>query len=128
SPHSAAVVAQSKAVQVNHPQALAFYRAAVKTSPQYRALAYAYLDELLDSGLASEAIADLNERLRSMADDSRLYELQARAFEASGRPLSQYRAQAEAAYRRGNLPAAVEQLELAVKLRGNDYYELSSAE
>ena len=63
-----------------------------------------------------------------MADDSRLYELQARAFEASGRALSQHRAQAEAAYRRGNLPAAVEQLELAVKMRGSDYYELSSAE
>jgi len=122
------IAGQSKAGEGKHAEALAIYRAAVKTSPQYRALAYAYLDELLDSGLASEAIAYLNERLRSMADDSRLYELQARAYEASGKPLSQYRAQAEAAFRRGNLPAAVEQLELAVKLRGNDYYELSSAE
>jgi predicted Zn-dependent protease len=119
---------QVKAGQRKHAEALAIYRAAMKTSPQYRALVYAYFDELLENGLAAEAIAELNERLRSTQDDSRLYELQARAFESSGRRVSQHRAQAEAAYRRGNLPAAVEQLELAVKARGSDFYEYSSAE
>src|SRR4029079_11048892 len=76
------IAGQSKAGEGKHAEALAIYRAAVKTSPQYRALAYAYLDELLDSGLASEAIAYLNERLRSMADYSRTHDTQARAFDA----------------------------------------------
>ena len=59
----------------------------------------------------------------------RLYELQARAFEAAGRPIAQHRAQAEAYFRRGNLAAAVDQLEIAVKqTRGSDFYELSIAE
>jgi predicted Zn-dependent protease len=122
------LAAQSKSGLHKSDEALAIYRAAVKANPKYRALVYGYLGELLDSGHANEALADLNERLRTPQDDFRLYELQARAFEASGRRLSQHRAQAEAAYRKGNLPAAVEQLELAVKSRGNDFYELSSAE
>ena len=122
------LAARIKADQRQHDEALAIYKAALKTSPQYRGLVYGYLEELLQRGQAADVLADLNERLRSTQDDARLYEYQARAYEASGRRISQHRAQAEAAYRRGNLPAAVEQLELAVKMRGNDFYELSSAE
>jgi predicted Zn-dependent protease len=122
------LAAEIKTAMHRDDDALAIYRAALKTSPQYRALTYGYLEELLQTGRAGEVVADLNERLRTTTDDAKLYEFQARAFEASGRRISQYRAQAEAAYRRDNLPAAVEQLELAVKTRGNDFYELSSAE
>ena len=122
------LAARAKAAQGLHDESIAIYRGALKTSPQYRGLVYGYLDELLLRGQAGEALSELNERLRATQDDAKLYELQARAFEASGRRISQHRAQAEAAYRRGNLPAAVEQLELAVKSRGNDFYELSSAE
>jgi predicted Zn-dependent protease len=110
-------------------EAIGIYRAALKAFPQQRAIAYAYLDLLLQSGKAREVLADLEERLRTVNDDARLYELQARAFEASGRRLSQHRAQAEAYYRRGNLAAAVDQLEIAVKQpRGADFYEMSIAE
>ncbi|MFZ3323183.1 MAG: M48 family metalloprotease [Usitatibacter sp.] len=110
-------------------ESLAVYRTALKTWPGYRALAYAYLDQLLQTGHAKEAIADLEERLRSHPDDWRLYELQARAFEATGQALSQHRSQAESYYRRGNLAAAVDQLEIAVKFKkGSDFYEMSIAE
>lgn len=109
--------------------AIEIYRAALKIYPRQRALAYAYLEQLLQTGKSREALADLDERLRSVQDDAQLYELQARAFEAAGRRLSQHRAHAEAHYRRGKLAAAVEQLEVAVKqTRGADFYELSSAE
>ena len=47
---------------------------------------------------------------------------------ATGRGISQHRAQAEALYRRGNLAAAVVQLEIAVKTKSDNFYELSSAE
>ena len=110
-------------------EALAIYRAALRAFPQQRSLAYAYVDLLLQGGKARDVLADLDERLRIIQDDARLYELQARAFEAAGRPMAQHRAQAEAYYRRGNLAAAVDQLEIAVKQgRGSDFYELSSAE
>jgi predicted Zn-dependent protease len=109
-------------------EALAVYRAALRAHPQRRALSYAYLDLLLQSGRPREVITDLEERLRSLPDDATLYEIQARAFEASGRRIAQHRSQAEAHYRRGNLAAAVDQLEIAVKTKGSDFYELSSAE
>jgi len=110
-------------------EAIATYRAALKQAPAYRALAYAYLDEMLHSGHVKEALADLEDRIRVHPDDWRLYELKARACEATGRPVGQHRAQAEAYYRRGNLSAAVDQLEIAEKQpKGSDFYEMSMTE
>jgi predicted Zn-dependent protease len=108
--------------------ALGVYRAALKSYPDSRALAQGYAELLVDKGRHKEALADLDESLRRHPEDARLYEIQARAYEATGRPLSQHRSQAEAQFRRGNLAAAVQQLDWAVRLKGNDYYEQSSAE
>ncbi|MGZ5073530.1 MAG: M48 family metalloprotease, partial [Usitatibacter sp.] len=109
-------------------EAVAVYRAALRTYPRERGLTYGYLNLLLQNGRTREALADLDERLRSVSDDAMLYEIQARAFEASGQRLAQHRAQAEAHVRRGNLAAAVDQLEIAVKVKGSDFYQISSAE
>lgn len=122
------LAAQIRADQGRIDDAITLYRAALKTSPQNRALAYGYLDLLVQRGRTKEALADLEERLRLVSDDAKLYELQARAYESSGQRLSHHRAQAEAYYRRGNLAAAVDQLEIAVKFRNANFYELSSAE
>ena len=112
-----------------HDEALAIYRKALRANPSYRSLTYAYLDELLQAGRTKDVLADLEERLRTVQGDARLYELQARAYEASGRPIAQHRAQGEAYFRKGNLAAAVDQLEIAVKqTRGSDFYEMSIAE
>jgi predicted Zn-dependent protease len=109
-------------------QALDVYRAALRTTPSYRALVYAYLELQLATGHADEVVADLDQRLRAATDDYKLYEIQARAYAATNRQIPQHRAQAEAHLRRGNLGAAVEQLEIAVRLKSNDFYEISSAE
>ncbi len=119
---------QLLADQGKSDEALAVYRNALKAFPRNRGLLYANLNQLLQTGRANEVIADLEERLRTTQDDAKLYELQGRAFEATGKPLSQHRALAEAAYRRGNLGAAVEQLEIAVKVKSSNFYEASSAE
>ena len=111
-------------------EALATYRAALQSSPGHRGLTYGYLTLLLNTGHAPEVVAFLDERLRTRQADAKLYELQARAFGATGRRLSQHRAQAEAYYRRGNLAAAVGQLEIAVKLAPQDaniHYQLGQA-
>ena len=122
------LAAQIRADQGRTEEALALYRGALRTFPRARGLVYGYLNLLLQAGRPKEVIADLDERLRAVQDDAQLYEIQARANEAVGRPISQHRAQAEALYRRGNLAAAVGQLEIAVKLKSDDFYELSSAE
>jgi predicted Zn-dependent protease len=109
-------------------EALAVYRAALRLFARNRGLVYGYLTLLLQSGQAPVVIADVEERLRSVQDDAQLYEIQARALAAAGKPIAQHRAQAEAYYRRGNLGAAVDQLELAVKQKAGDFYEASSAE
>lgn len=130
-PHPAfeVLAGQLMADRGRHEEAGAIYSKALRANPHYRALVYASLDELLQTGHAKEALADLEERLRTVQDDARLYELQARAFEAAGRPIAQHRAQGEAYFRKGNLAAAVDQLEIAVKqTRGSNFYEMSIAE
>jgi predicted Zn-dependent protease len=120
--------AQLLADQGRAEEALAVYRAALKGSNTSRALLHGYLGLMMDKGRAREVLAELEERLRTTSDDARLYELQARAYEATGRPIAQHRSQAEALVRRGNLQAAVQQLEWAVRQRGSDFYEVSIAE
>lgn len=129
-PHPAfeVLAAQIAADQRRDAEALAIFRAALDRFPRHRALVYAHLEFLLQTGRHALALADLDQRLRGVHDDPRLYELQARAYAASGRRVAQHRAQAEAAYRRGNLAAAVEQLEIAVKVKDGDFYSVSSAE
>ena len=120
---------QIRAEMHREDEALAIYRATLKTHPTYRSLVYAYNQLLQQMGRIRESLADLDERVRGGVDDAKLYELQARAMEATGRPVAQHRAQAEAYYRMGNLAAAVDQLEIAVKqVRGSDFYDLSIAE
>ena len=120
---------QIRAGMRREDDALEIYRAALKAHPGYRSLVYAYNELLQQAGRIRESLADLDERVRGGVEDAKLYELQARAMAASGRRIGQHRAQAEAYYRRGNLAAAVDQLEIAVKqVRGSDFYELSIAE
>ncbi|HSN21866.1 MAG TPA: M48 family metalloprotease [Usitatibacter sp.] len=114
---------------MGHPaKALEIYRAVLQMHPDYRALVYAHLDLLQQMGRTKEVLADVEKRLRAMPADARLYEIQARAYEAAGNYAAQHRAQGEAQYRRGNLGAAVDQLELAVKTKNGNFYDLSSAE
>ncbi len=108
--------------------AVAIYRAALKKYPDYRGLVYGLALALLDAGRTKEAVAWLEERVRASPEDARLYELQSRAYAATGDMLAQHRAQAEAYFRRGNLAAAVDQLELATKVRGGNDYSMAMAE
>jgi predicted Zn-dependent protease len=122
------LAAQLQADQGRTDVALDAYRDAMKTHPYHRGLVYGYTELLTESGRTAEAIVWLDEKVRASPEDAKLYELQSRAFAATGRRMAQHRAQAEAYYRRGNLAAAVDQLDLATKVRGSDYYELSTAE
>ena len=122
------LAAQVMADQGRADEALETYSKALKSWPDSRALAQGYTELLVDRKRYSEALTAVEEGLRRNPEDARLYEIQARAYEATGKSLAQHRAQAEAQFRRGNLAAAVQQLDWAVRAKNNDYYEQSSAE
>ena len=122
------LAAEIKAGQLQWPDALRIYRAAMLTFPQHRALFYGSIGALYESGQTDAALAQVNERLKNIQDDPKLFELAAKGFEKKNKKLAQHRAIGEAYFRRGNLLGAVEQLQTAVKAKDGDFYETSSAE
>jgi predicted Zn-dependent protease len=109
-------------------KALPCYREALKIYPSYRALVYDNANALLQTNRPEEALRFVEVRLQVIADDYRLYLLQARAYAALNKRLAQHRAQAEAYARMGNLTGAMEQLRMGLKGGDGDFYQLSSAE
>lgn len=116
-----------KSAGKNTPEALTFYRTAVQSFPQSRALLYEYADLLITSQHAQEASKILTEQVLRYPSDTTLYGLQARAYAALGKPLEQHQAQAYSYAWQGKLYAAIEQLELA-KQAGGSFYQLSTLE
>ena len=108
--------------------ALAHYRAALQNFPQHRALVYDYADALIRNRQMDAALKLLARALEGFPDDPRLYGLQARSYAALGKKLQQHQAQAEAYARQGNVGAAIDQMQLALKSGDGDFYQLSSVE
>ena len=108
--------------------ALAHYRAALQNFPQHRALVYDYADALIRNRQMDAALKLLARALEGFPDDPRLYGLQARSYAALGQKLQQPQAQAEAYARQGNVGAAIDQMQLALKSGDGDFYQLSSVE
>jgi len=106
----------------------ACYREAVRTYPHYRALTYDYADALLQNRRPEAALKVVEGRLQVYPEDHRLYLLQARSYAMLDKRFAQHRAQGEAYARMGNIPGAVEQLQIALKSGDGDFYQLSSAE
>jgi predicted Zn-dependent protease len=108
--------------------AFACYRDALKTYPNYRALTYGYADALLQNRQPEGALKLVEARLQVYPDDYKLYLLQSRSYAMLNKPLAQHRAQGEAYARMGNIPGAVEQLQIALKSGEGDFYQLSATE
>ncbi len=122
------LAAEIKAGQRNWTDSLQLYRAAMHAFPQHRALFYGSVEALYESGQTDAALLQINDRLKNIQDDARLFELAAKGYEKKNKKLAQHRAIGEAYFRRGNLIGAVEQLQIAVKAKDGDFYESSSAE
>jgi len=108
--------------------ALALYRDALHNFPNRRPLVYAYADALMQNRQNAEALKLLGNQLLTYPGDARLYQLQAQAYAAQGKRLLSHQSQAEAYFRLGNLPAAVEQLTIGVKSGDGDFYQMSIVE
>lgn len=108
--------------------ALSFYKSALDSYPDYKALIYDYAGALIDNGRNNAALNLVASRLPKDPRDYHLYQLRARSYAALGRNLLQHQAQAEAYYLVGNLPAAIDQLQLAEKSTDGDFYSRSMVE
>ena len=109
-------------------KALKCYREASLAYPGARALFYGHVEQLLRARQVAAALQLINVRLQSYPQEVQLYQLQAQAYAAQGNRLLHHRAQGEAYVRAGQLGAAVEQLQIALKAGGGDFYQLSAIE
>lgn len=120
--------ARLKTAQKNRPAALRILADGVKTWPGDRALGYDFAEALLAVNRAGEALDVLEGQLLKDQNDGRLYQLEAKAYAALSRPMMQHKSQAEAYVSAGNLAAAIEQLQLALRNGDGDFYQMSSIE
>ncbi|HEU4853897.1 MAG TPA: M48 family metalloprotease [Nitrosospira sp.] len=109
-------------------EAIEIYQAALQIYPQHRALIYDYADALIRNGRPDTAVNFVDRQLQYTPNDTRLFRLQARGHEALGDTMAQHRSQAEVYTRQGNYPAAIEQLQIALKAGDGDFYKMSSIE
>lgn len=128
SPMVETLAAELKQAQGDAAGATQIYREARGRYPQSRALVYGYIDSLLAGRNPQEALKVTTAELRTHTEDPRLRELQAKSYAALGKRLAQHRAQAEVYVLQGQLPAAIEQLQLAQRAGDGDFYELSAVD
>ena len=127
-PMLVALDARLKIAQKNRTAALKILADGVKAWPGDRALGYDYAESLLAVNRPGDAIDVLESQLMKDSSDGRLYELEAKAYAALSRPMMQHKSQAEAYVSAGNLPLAVEQLQIALRNGDGDFYQMSSIE
>lgn len=101
-------------------------RTALARFPDRLALRYGLAEAQLGAGQSAEAAAGARAALAEHGDDYTLWTLIARAETQAGNDAGRHRAQAEAYRMQGALQAAVEQLELAQRAAGKDFYEASA--
>ncbi|MBC8007914.1 MAG: M48 family metallopeptidase [Prolixibacteraceae bacterium] len=109
-------------------EAIKIYRVGMQSFPEHRAFLYGLVDALYESGQTDAAIEMVSEKLRNVQDDPLLFDLAAKGYERKKQRLAQHRAVGEAFFIRGNMVGAIDQLELAIKAKDADFYEISSAE
>jgi predicted Zn-dependent protease len=106
----------------NMEKALRIYREATRLYPNDRALTHGYAEALLRAGQPDKVLELVDRYRRQYALDAVLYKALAEAQAQLGNDVEANVALAEHYYIRGQLDAAIEQMRLAQKMPGNDYY------
>ena len=125
SPMIETLAAQLRLKQGDVAGAVKILREAQPRYPQERAIAYGLVEALLEGRQADEALKFSEDDLLSYPSDPKAHALQARTYAMLGKRLQQHRAQAESYLLLGQLPLAVEQMELAQKSGDGNFYEQS---
>lgn len=108
--------------------AIGIYQVGLKRFGDSRALSYGYAETLIETNESKQALAFIADRLLITSSDPDLYDLQGKAYAAQGKKLLQHQSLGEAYVRIGNISAAVDQMEIAVRSGDGDYYQQSSVE
>lgn len=128
SPMIETLAAQLRLGQGDAAGAVKLLREAQPRFPQERAIAYGLVESLLEARQPQEAIKVTEDELLNYPSDAKMHALQARTWSLLGKRLQQHRAQAESYALLGQLPQAVEQLELAQKAGDGNFYEQSQVD
>lgn len=112
----------------NPQQAAKQYASALKLYPDNRALIYGYADHFLAIKQVESAIKLINEKQRLYPNDAYFYDVLAKAYSMQNKVLLAYQAQGEAYFRKYDLARAIEQMDLAVKAKDGDFYQISIVE
>lgn len=107
-------------------EALVLYERALQRFPSATALRYAYPEALLQAGQGETARRFLADAVQQYPGDPKLLALLAKTYAALGRLAGQHRTQAELYLLNGRITPAVEQLQLAQRVKGLDFYEQSA--
>ena len=117
--------AELRIAQGDQAGARAIYQRAWQRAPDAAALWLGYGESMLAAGDADAARRFLEDRLRERPAEHRLYPLLARTHGQLGRLGAQHRVLAEGYLVNGQLPLAIEQLQIAQRAAGNDFIEQS---
>jgi len=109
-------------------QGLQRYKKILKLFPGNHPTTIYYSQALLQQGQAKQARLLLQEHFRYRSPDGDMYRLKAAVEGAAGFPLEAHQSQAEYYYQNGDLPSAIQQLEIALRLKSENFYELSKIE
>jgi predicted Zn-dependent protease len=112
----------------NIQQAMKTYVNALKVYPANSALTYDYATALLQQGQYKKAAELLDEYLKKPSDNPSFYELLAQAKTKTGNPARAHEALAEYYYQIGQLHQAIDQINLALKIKNIDFYTTSRLE
>ena len=126
SPMVERLAAELKGQQGDWKAAARRYETALQRYPSASALRYAYPEALLQAGEGDQARRFLADAVQQYPGDPKLVGLLAKTYAALGRLAGQHRAQAELYLLNGQLTPAVEQLLLAQRVKGLDFYEQSA--
>ncbi|MBI3546749.1 MAG: M48 family metallopeptidase [Gammaproteobacteria bacterium] len=112
----------------NYKQALTLYANAYAKAPSNAMLMRYYANALLQTNHYRQAKDLLKSALQQQPDDPTLYKMLAEAAGGTGASYEAHRALAESYYLNGDAHAALEQLQLAARFTGDNFYLQSSLE
>lgn len=112
----------------NKPAGLKVYADASRQFPASLALVQRHASALLKTGQPAQAQQLLDKAVRQRPREPALYKLLASAAGESGKRMESHRAYGEYYFLTGQPRAAIEQLELAIRYAGNNFYYVSSME
>lgn len=110
------------------PAAIKVYQNALKYYPDNAALTYGYADALLKSGKSKMAATVLESFLKQDTHNPDFYRLLAQATMETGKTAASHEAMAEYYYQIGQLHQAIDQINIALKIKHLDFYTITRLE